>query len=163
MKRMLLIALVMLIGHTAHAQSFGMTIGGRLEAVPNVYTQDATVFFAPTLGFEYALEFRSQPFTVGARVAISSLLLLYWHVQADLYVGYTLGDGLMPYGGIGYSIKAAVVGAVNEDIHALLGVRWPSGFFLEVTPGLGFASVCVPNNQPMNMGPYCAEYKNVHP
>ena len=33
MKRILLIALLVLICHVAHAQSFGVTLGGRLEVI----------------------------------------------------------------------------------------------------------------------------------
>lgn len=156
MKRILLIALLTLTCHAAHAQSFGVTIGGRFELVPDIATRDGSALYVPALGLEYGLEFRTEQLTVGARVALSNFVLLYWHLQADLYVGYKLSDGLMPYAGVGYSIKAPVIGAFSEDLHALLGVRFLSGFFMEVTPGVGFASVCVPSNQPT--GPSCSGY-----
>ena len=69
---------------------------------PNFGNTDITLGFVPALGFDVGAELRVQPITVGARLALSSLLLLYWHGQADLYVGYTLPEGTMLYGGIGY-------------------------------------------------------------
>ena len=104
-------------------------------------------------------ELRVQPITVGARLALSSLLLLYWHGQADLYVGYTLPEGPMLYGGIGYSWKAFIFFGSNEDLHALLGVRFPGGWWLDVTPGIGFTTVCTDSQSPSGQG--CSSFKNV--
>ena len=70
---------------------------------PSLGNIDTTLGFVPTLGFDVGAELRVQLITIGARLALSSLLLLYWHGQADLYVGYTLPEGPMLCGGIGYS------------------------------------------------------------
>lgn len=69
MKRILLIALLTLTCHAAHAQSFGVTLGGRLGLAPNLGNIDTT------LGFDVGAELRVQPITVGARIVLSSLLL----------------------------------------------------------------------------------------
>ena len=159
MKRILLIALFVLTCHAAHAQSFGVTLGGRLGLAPNLGNIDTTLGFVPTLGFDVGAEVRLQPITVGARLALSSLLLLYWHAQADLYVGYTLPEGPMLYGGIGYGWKAFIFFGSNEDLHALLGVRFPGGWWLEVTPGIGFTSVCTDTQSQPGQG--CSSYQNV--
>ena len=159
MKRILLIALLVLIGHAAHAQTFGVTLGGRLELVPLLSRVDATLVFVPTLGADLGAEMRFAPITVGARLALSSLVLLFWHAQADLYVGYTLPEGPMLYAGVGYSTNATIFGGGNDDVHALLGVRWPSGWWLEVTPGIGTTSICTDTQSPLGQG--CSSYKNV--
>lgn len=158
-KRILLIALFVLGGHAAHAQSFGVTLGGRLEGVPFVGNADGTLRFVPMLGVDVGAEVRFAPITVGVRLAVSSLLLLIWHGQADLYAGYTLPEGLMLYTGLGYSLKAFVFGGVNEDVHALLGVRFPGGWWLEVTPGIGFAAVC--DQSQVQPGQGCSSEKTV--
>ncbi len=158
MKRILLIALVMLIGHAAHAQTFGVTVGGRLELVPMLSRVDATLVFVPMLGADVGAELRFAPITVGARLALSSLLIIF-HAQADLYAGYTLPDGLMLYAGVGYSTNATILGGVNDDVHGLLGVRWPNGWWLEVTPGIGTISICTDTQSQPGQG--CSSYKNV--
>lgn len=159
MKRILLVALLVLIGHAAHAQTFGVTLGGRLEVVPVLSRVDATLGFVPMLGIDAGVEVRFAPITVGARLALSSLVLIFWHAQADLYAGYTLPEGLMLYAGVGYSTNATILGGVNDDVHALLGVRFASGWWLEVTPGLGFTSICTDTQSQPGQG--CSSYKNV--
>ena len=111
------------------------------------------------LGIDVGAEVRFAPITVGARLALSSLPLLFWHAQADLYAGYTLPGGPMLYAGVGYSTKATILGGANDDVHALLGGRFPSGWWLEVTPGIGFTAVCTDSQSPSGQG--CSSFKNV--
>ena len=159
MKRLLLIALFVLGCHAAHAQSFGVTLGGRLGLAPFIGSADGTLGFVPMLGIDAGAEVRLEQITVGARLAVSSAVLLFWHGQADLYAGYTLPEGVMLYTGLGYGLKAFVFGGVNEDIHALIGVRFPGGWWLEVTPGIGFATFC--DQSQAQPGPSCSSFKNV--
>jgi hypothetical protein len=36
----------------------------------------------------------------------------------------------------------AFFGSAVQDWHALLGLRFASGFFLEATPGIAFGTIC---------------------
>ena len=142
-KRILLIALLILTGHVAHAQSFGVTLGGRIDVVPNALGGPEDVAVIPTLGLELGGFVRSENVSFGARLTISSFVLFVWHGQADLYVGYTLPEGMTVYVGAGYGFVAPVLGGgLYEDVHGLLGVRLGNGFFAELTPGIAYARVC---------------------
>lgn len=142
MKRILLIALLLLTFQVAHAQSFGVTLGARLEVVPSTLRDPSELAVLPALGFELGAFVRSADFSVGARLTISSFALLFWHGQADLYVGYTLPDGTTLYGGAGYGFNVNLFAGVTEDVHGLLGVRFASGIFIEATPGISYFRVC---------------------
>ena len=165
MKRILLIALLMLTCHVAHAQSFGITLGGRLEAVPNALGGPKDVVAIPMLGIELGGFVRVSSASFGARLTISSLALFIWHGQADLYVGYTLPEGPTVYVGAGYGFVAAVLGgSLYEDVHGLLGVRF-NGFVAELTPGIAYTRVCTSRPPPSQngppLGPDCNGYENV--
>ena len=78
-----LIALLLLTGHFAHAQSFGVTLGGWLEAVPNTLGEPNNVAVIPTLGFELGGFACLESVSSGGRLTISSLVLFVWNRQAD--------------------------------------------------------------------------------
>ncbi len=154
MKRIVLIALMLLTCHVAHAQSFGITLGGRIEAVPNALGGPKDVVAIPTLGFELGGFVRSENMLFGARVTLSNLVLFFWHGQADLYVGYRLPEGTTVYVGAGYGFFATgLAGGLYEDVHGLLGVRLGNGFFVELTPGIAYARVCTSRTPPPQNGP----------
>ncbi len=52
MKRILVIALLMLTCQVVHAQSFGVTLGGRLEIVPSTLGSPNEPAAFPAFGFE---------------------------------------------------------------------------------------------------------------
>ncbi len=88
---------------------------------------------------------------------VSSFALLFWHGQADLYVGYTLPEGTTFYASAGYGSTANVFTGITEDVHALLGVRFASGFFIEATPGISYFRVCT-SRSPQSQG--CNSYED---
>lgn len=141
-KRILLLALLILTGHVAHAQSFGVTLGARLEVVPNTLRSSSEPAALPALGFELGAFVRSTDLSIGVRLTISSFALLFWHGQADVYVGYTLLEGTTLYAGAGYGFNVNLFAGGTEDVHGLLGVRFASGIFIEATPGISYFRVC---------------------
>ena len=154
MKRVLLIALLVLTGHVAHAQSFGVTLGGRLDIVPNALGGPKDAAVIPELGLELGGFVRSGNLLFGARATISTFVTLFWHGQLDAYIGYTLPEGTTVYAGAGYAFNAVLFsGNLYEDVHGLLGVRLANGFFIEATPGIGYARVCTSRPPPSPNGP----------
>jgi hypothetical protein len=150
MKRFALFITLLLLGwNAANAQTLHPNFGIRLEGVPTgIYTGGAY----PTLGMQIGLETRWDAFALGARVSLSSFVLLAWHAEADLYGAYTLADGTTLYGGVGWGGSAVlIVGAPAQDWHALLGVRLAGGFFLEATPGIAFGTVCTQSQGPSSV------------
>jgi hypothetical protein len=142
----LFIALFLLSWNPANAQTLNPSFGIRLEGVPTgIYSGGAY----PTFGIQIGLETRWDAFALGARVSLSNFVLLAWHAEADLYGAYRLMDGTTLYGGLGWGGSAVLfVGAPAQDWHALLGVRLLGGFFFEVTPGIAFGDICIPDDRP---------------
>ena len=145
MKRILVIALLILSAQAVHAQSFGVTLGARLEAVPNALSSGSEITAIPMLGLELGTFVRVGDVSVGVRVSLSSALLVLWHGQADVYGGYTFADGTFAYVGLGYGFANALFPGNSfnyQDTHALLGFRLAGGFFLEATPGIAYGTAC---------------------
>lgn len=127
-----------------------MNLGVRLEGVPTAIDPSTAAY--PALGGQLGLEVRFAQVGVGARVSISSFLLLLWRFGIDLYGSYALPDGLKLYAGAGASgVGAVFVGGWYWDVHALLGVRFGSGLFIEATPGIAFAQACTQFSPPTMM------------
>jgi hypothetical protein len=147
MKKLICICLLMMFGWSvARAQTVQGNFGVRLDGVPSAFGTPPAV---PALGGHFGLEVRTSEFSFGARVVLSSFVLLYWHGSLDVYGSYTLPDGLTPYAGVGVGFGAPIfVSGAYTDLHALLGVRLQSGFFLEVSPGLAFGQVCTQREPP---------------
>ena len=145
MKRLFVIALLVLIGHFAHAQSFGITLGGRLEAVPNALGTRGDISAIPMVGLELGTFVRIGDVSIGVRVSFSSVFVFVWHGQADVYGGYTFADGTFVYIGLGYGFVNTLFPSGrfnNQDTHALLGFRLAGGFFAEFTPGVAYGTAC---------------------
>ena len=77
MKRILLIALLVLVGHVAHAQTFGVHLGVRLEGVPELHGIFAGSPLIPALGLHVGAESVGSDLGWGARGSLTSLVLLY--------------------------------------------------------------------------------------
>jgi hypothetical protein len=152
MRRLILGALVVIacsLG-TVKAQDFGVQLGVRLEGVPTAVDPSRAAY--PALGGQLGLEVQFAQVGVGGRISVSNFLLLLWRFGIDFYGSYLLPDGLRLYAGAGASgVGAAFVGGGYWDVHALLGVRFGSGFFLEATPGIAFAQTCTQTTPPMTM------------
>lgn len=87
MKRVLVVALLIFSAQIVHAQSFGVTLGARLEAVPNALGGSGEIPAIPMVGLELGAVVRVGDVSVGVRVSLSSALLFVWHGQADVYGG----------------------------------------------------------------------------
>jgi hypothetical protein len=147
MKHFVFIGILVLFGfHVAQAQSIQGNFGIRLDGVPTAF---GTPPAFPALGGHFGLEVRTGELSFGARVVLSSFVLLYWHGSLDVYGSYTLPDGLTPYAGVGVGFGAPIfVSGAYTDVHALLGLRLQNGFFVEVSPGLAFGQVCTQTQPP---------------
>jgi hypothetical protein len=134
-----------LFSSPARAQTFSVSYGGQISLHGLLGSGFGVV---PHFGAFVAGDLGFGAFNVGARLTGSSLLFLLWNIGADVYAGYTLQSGLNVYFGAGgrlWTILYPVSGSFGE-LHGLVGVRFPSGFYLEVTPGATLGQAC--NVQP---------------
>jgi hypothetical protein len=141
MKRFVFVAVLLIWSWSAaDAQSVQGNFGIRLEGVPTgLYVSVAY----PALGVQMGLEAHWNTLAFGGRVSLSSFIFLAWHAEIDLYGAYRFVDGTTLYGGLGWGTSViAFFREPVQDWHALLGIRFASGFFLEATPGIAFGTIC---------------------
>ena len=140
-----MIALLILSAQAVHAQSFGVTLGARLDIVPNALSSGSEITAVPMVGLELGTFVRVGEVSIGVRVSLSSVFVFVLHGQADVYGGYTFADGTFVYVGLGYGFVNTLFPSGrfnNQDTHALLGFRLAGGFFAEATPGIAYGTAC---------------------
>jgi hypothetical protein len=146
MKRFVLIFIVMLLSWTnAKAQEF--SVQGRFGVLLDIglpYPYVNSFVPVPFLGLQLGVEFGTNEWQIGARVSISDLVIVLNNLSFDVYVRYQQSDGISPYLGVGYRLNIPLLPVGNSvftDWHGLLGIQFPSNFFIELTPGISSGTV----------------------
>jgi hypothetical protein len=146
MKRFVLIFIVMLLSWTnAKAQDF--SVHGRFGVLFDVgvlYPQTNYAFPLPFFGFQLGVEGGTNDWQLGLRVTASDFFIFLNNLSFDVYVRYQQLDGISAYLGFGYrwNIPLLPIGnSVFTDWHGLLGIQFPSNFFIELTPGISSGTV----------------------
>jgi hypothetical protein len=146
MKRFLFVVLVVMLSWTnVKAQDF--SVQGRLGVLFDVgvlYPQTNNAFPLAFFGFQLGVEVGTNDWQMGLRVTASDFLIFLNNLSFDVYVRYQQLDGISAYLGFGYrwNIPLLPIGnSVFTDWHGLLGIQFPSDFFIELTPGISSGTV----------------------
>ncbi len=147
-KKLLFVCLFIFLGlTTVKAQDFTVSgnFGARLEGIVFAPSSSSPSFL-PLIGVHIGIEVGNQEWRGGLRLALASFVIFIDHVSIDAYARYTLASDLGLYFGIGSSWLVTFgpvqpnpnrLNVVFQDWHALVGVQFSNGLFLELTPGFG--------------------------
>ncbi len=154
MKRFVLIFVVMLLSWTSvKAQDF--SVQGRFGVLFDVgvlYPQTNYAFPLPFFGFQLGIEVGMNDWHMGFRLTASDFFVFLNNISFDVYLRYPQPEGISVYLGFGYrwNIPLLPIGnSVFTDWHGLLGIQFPSDFFIELTPGISSGTI-------YNYGPLAA-------
>jgi hypothetical protein len=150
MKRTLLILIVLSLAWTqAQAQEF--SINGRF----------GIRFDLLIPGIHLGLEAGTPEWQIGIRGSANPYLIVN-NFTLDVYIRYVFPEGTAFYIGAGRRWITAILSSPSTDWHGLIGVQFPSQFFIEIQPGILSGTSCGPIEQPLpvqNRTPPCGSIK----
>ncbi len=140
MQRLIILLFALLALNTARAEDFSISgnFGLRLEGIPNALSDGKFTAFYPNMGFHLALEAGTSEWRGGLRFSLSTTILFLLCSQMDVtaYLRYNFSSGTSVYGGVGRRTTFHLFDPSWTDWHALLGVRFTNGAFIELMPGI---------------------------
>jgi hypothetical protein len=146
MKRFIFVVVVMVLSWTnAKAQDF--SVRGRFGVLAEIaafYPQSNSLLPLPFFGLQIGIEVGINDWQLGIRAAASDLVIFLNNLSLDVYLRYSQPGGMSAYLGFGYRWNIPLLpfgSSVFTDWHGLLGIQFPSDFFVEFTPGISSGTI----------------------